>query len=76
MNKALIEIKNIVKSYKELPDISVVRNSMYDEISEIVKKYDLTNLALDFEVKEDSFTGNVVFQDNLSNIARLDFIDV
>lgn len=76
MNKALVEIKKIVKSYKELPDISVVRNSMYNEISEIVKKYNLKTLVLNFEVKDESFTGDLIIQNDLSKVSRLDLINV
>ena len=76
MNKALKEIKKIVKSYKELPDISVVRDSMYNEISKIVKKYNLKNLVLNFKVKDESFTGDLIIQNDVSKVSRLDLINV
>lgn len=76
MANALSKIKEIVKSYKGIPDDDIVRDSMYAEISKVVKTNSICSLILNFEVKDYVFTGEVFFQNNLEKVSRLDLINV
>lgn len=76
MANALSKIKKIVESYKDIPDDDIVRDSMYAEISKILKNTSIRNLSLNFEVANSAFTGKVFFQNNLEKVSRLDLINV
>lgn len=73
----LVKVKNIVMTYKGIPDDDLTRESMYAEISNMLKSEDIDfDLCLNFEVEEGLFTGNVYFQNDLKNVVNLEIVNV